>query len=101
MPRPASTPPITPEQVSQAFDLKTQGRTWKDIREIMGLTDFQVKSMPKLFPSKVEHPTAVRNHRKKVPGERVIVAGHPLPPGATTLPPLPSLLEPVYIIQNK
>ncbi len=88
---------LSPESIELMKNLKHQGYAWKEIAEVLGATEHQCR----YFGGKLGLSGIKPVQRVCKPKMAAVQPAKPLPEGATTLPPLPCLQEPIYIIQNK
>lgn len=92
-----------PAILKQIQDLRRKGFLWKEVSQIIGLPMHQCLAYrPVLGFIPVHSNAAVRRAPKpaKKPPEPPIVVfkAQPIPRGVSTLPPLPSLLLPLIVI---
>jgi dephospho-CoA kinase len=74
-------------------ELRLEGNTWAAIAERLGMTQYQIEGIASRdkLRNLIENPAHMRTRLPSL---------HPIPRGVKTLPPLPSLQQPLYIMKR-
>jgi hypothetical protein len=99
MPRRPSA--VSDEHIERIKAYKLEGKTWAEVAKLVNLSEHQCRHQLHKLGFKPLHPCKFAGYSQTERMSRAETEAKLIPRGSPTLPPLPCLLEPIHIIQNR